>query len=740
MLKEVIRLESESGKTVDMTVRTLADRDTWGNPSQPTLCRAASSHTVQLLEEESYEYSLEATESGAAIEIEFLEPSEIFSRSSINPGQGRIEAARYTGFVDLKLETKDGECFFGHLEICPRKLGYTEEYRWMLDRIAQESAELALLPFAAARLGSLSSDAADSAESLYQQFEFLKERLTSPAFESAVEQLRHRPHTEFRALSEEVPQGKPVRGDRRLAQNLTKPGCRVPTRRSVGRLDTLPSVIRKVGYQESFETVPNQFVRFVVEHWTALVDKVAMAVKSWGQDKEARRRRAESEISDIRSLLEGLERLPAIRNMAPLAVFPSSNTVLRSRSGYREFLDAFLLTQAIASLSWEEDDESFSAAQRSVSDLYECWVFLEVLRIVASIPGFNVDRKPLLKSTSHGLSLGLSGSSEVLLISRGMLHGREVTLELCFNRTFAKERNIDSDGSWTVKMRPDVSISIEVDTPHSYGKTWLHFDAKYKLHGSSVGQSTAKSEDIRKMHAYRDAIRRSAGAYVIYPGSSSNTTKYNQYHEIVPGVGAFAMRPGENGEAVEPDEEFSLKSLICDVVGCAVSQGTSYSRSRFWDSKINMQEGFRSPFRSFLKRPPDDTPVLLGYIKGVEHLLAVESLMMYNIRAEPERTGSANLRSEELSAEILVMYGQNNVRIVQLTGEVLILRKHDLAVEQYVPAGDLYFGLRFQSPDLVVHNLFEQNLMDYHESTGLPLGSPAVISWGEFERRVINPG
>ena len=48
------------------------------------------------------------------------------------------------------------------------------------------------------------------------------------------------------------------------------------------------------------------------------------------------------------------------------------------------------------------------------------------------------------------------------------------------------------------------------------------------------------------MHAYRDAIRRSAGAYVIYPGDEERTP-FMEHHEVLPGLGAFPLRPGATG-------------------------------------------------------------------------------------------------------------------------------------------------------------------------------------------------
>ncbi len=53
-----------------------------------------------------------------------------------------------------------------------------------------------------------------------------------------------------------------------------------------------------------------------------------------------------------------------------------------------------------------------------------------------------------------------------------------------------------------------------------------------------------KEPTCLKMHAYRDAIRRTAGAYVLYPGDDQPKTKKG-FHEIIPGLGAFAIRPSD---------------------------------------------------------------------------------------------------------------------------------------------------------------------------------------------------
>src|SRR5207244_8632467 len=94
--------------------------------------------------------------------------------------------------------------------------------------------------------------------------------------------------------------------------------------------------------------------------------------------------------------------------------------------------------------------------------------------------------------------------------------------------------------------------------------THVHFDAKYRVDDLTglfglVGNEdeldeekrafrtnqVAKRADLLKMHAYRDAIRRTEGAYVIYPGTDPvQSQDWWAFHELLPGLGAFALRPG----------------------------------------------------------------------------------------------------------------------------------------------------------------------------------------------------
>ena len=61
------------------------------------------------------------------------------------------------------------------------------------------------------------------------------------------------------------------------------------------------------------------------------------------------------------------------------------------------------------------------------------------------------------------------------------------------------------------------------------------------------------------MHAYKDAIRRTGGAYVLYPGDKSINQK--GFHEIIPGLGAFPVKPSKTDSGIG-----ELKAFILEII------------------------------------------------------------------------------------------------------------------------------------------------------------------------------
>lgn len=252
---------------------------------------------------------------------------------------------------------------------------------------------------------------------------------------------------------------------------------------------------------------------------------------------------------------------------------------------------------------------------------------------------------------------------------------------------------------------------------------WLHFDAKYRIDSlleifgraeevENAGDEEAApgvpvrganssgkpvTEDLFKMHAYRDAIRRSSGAFVIYPGDpGSDPELLRQYHEILPGLGAFTLRPSAAGPA---GGIAHIRTFIADVLDHAADQASQHERYRYWRAEIFKDgprtDAAKSQAVSFLSRPPADTRVLLGYVRTAAQYRWIQEVRLYNLRAD-ERRGSVGLHSEELAAELVVLYGPDLERAAlwRVTGyPQLLTRERMLNLGYPHPGSTLYFCL-----------------------------------------------
>ena len=64
------------------------------------------------------------------------------------------------------------------------------------------------------------------------------------------------------------------------------------------------------------------------------------------------------------------------------------------------------------------------------------------------------------------------------------------------------------------------------------------------------------------MHAYKDGISNSIGAYVIYPGKNKDDGDiFNKFENKLGGVGAFSLNPGGDGTEREEISNF-IKDII----------------------------------------------------------------------------------------------------------------------------------------------------------------------------------
>ena len=86
------------------------------------------------------------------------------------------------------------------------------------------------------------------------------------------------------------------------------------------------------------------------------------------------------------------------------------------------------------------------------------------------------------------------------------------------------------------------------------------------------------------MHTYNDAIRKTVGSYVLYPGNNNNSVQNevsSSYDEILPGVGAFAIRPGN-----EDAGHNEIKKFIKKIIDFKSNPAGRLARKNYFDNMI----------------------------------------------------------------------------------------------------------------------------------------------------------
>lgn len=141
----------------------------------------------------------------------------------------------------------------------------------------------------------------------------------------------------------------------------------------------------------------------------------------------------------------------------------------------------------------------------------------------------------------------------------------------------------------------------------------------------------------------------------MYPGDTF-TDPLKGFHEIIPGLGAFAVRPtrGDDGS----DE---LKNFIVKIVDHFLNRASQHERMTYYtydvhskndSSKINDQIPDSIGGRRI--KPPVDVPVIVGYYRDYQYEWIVNN-NCYNVRIDTAIT------SEMAGARYLLLYNTETV-------------------------------------------------------------------------------
>ena len=633
---------------------------------------------LQLQENGRYEYELDTL--GLSL---LPETGNGAVKPSINPKRthcGIIEPGLNTGRLGLIVRNDDGTIVGkAAVEVRSLKVDYRDHYRRMMEDITDRCVSL-LMEIRSPSALRFSPDPGKTFETIHQRFAFLRSLLDSRHFRDALHRIATHPHRRWEPEETVCDIRRGFRPDARSQRQLAKGSRRVPLPAGHPLTATVSSLPERITVQKNVQTddtPENRFVKFVLRSFCGFLNSMRLKLEEVGNAGDTRLK------DDIKYLENGLESAlyaEIFRGVSEPDMLPLGSPVLQRKDGYREILQAWLKFDMAARLVWHGGDDVYGTGQRDIAALYEYWVFFRLLDIVAGI--FEL-KKPeveeLIEETGDGFGLKLKSGRHLAIRGSFASGGRKLLVEFGYNRTFSADGRRTKEGSWTKNMRPDYTLSLwpeefePEDAEAQELMVHVHFDAKYRvdrlaeLFGSDdpdveerqERRGTWKRADMLKMHAYRDAIRRTQGAYILYPGND-DPAKFTGFREILPGLGAFVMKPG-SGDA-------ELCKFIRDVVEHVCDRATARERQTYHTYRVNevpseyqvrQQIPEYEPQTKRRHAPPAETSVLVGWCKDEDHLKWIQQSKLYNFRMDTS-PGSLRLKPEIAGAKYLLLHGKGS--------------------------------------------------------------------------------
>ncbi len=685
--------------------------------------------TVQIIEGYRYEYELDKS-------FRLQAEGGIISQSKLNKRSGRIVPGIYVGTLQIFIKDESGNDA-GQFELevrSSKKADYHTEYRFMLEEITEKCTDL-LMQYTSPANQPFDVDHDNDPKTLYQRFAFLKSVLDSEEFWTAVHRVTTNPVTAWMQTEEH----RDIRSVRRMNRNVVRQLAgatnRIPLPNEHVLRKHMCSVPEKVttrGKVDTVDTPENRFIKYALETFKTLCGDFKSASKNGTRlNKEAGHLEKKSEETLNHAIFQKISRPSTL---------PLNSPVLQRKEGYREILRVWLMVNLAARLTWKGGEDVYKGGKRDVAMLYEYWLFFKLADLMEDLFSIQaLSPKNMIEETDDKLGLKLRQGRYLPLSGTFESDSRRLHVQFSFNKTFSGDKEYPSGGSWTRSMRPDYTLSIwpegisETEAEKQELIVHLHFDAKYKVENltslfgrddedlneekQEQNKGTYKRADLLKMHSYRDSIRRTAGAYILYPGGDG-IKDWRGFHEIIPGLGAFTMKPNR-----DDDGSSELRTFLKDVIEHFLnrtSQREKYSYQTFrtfktkQDSDSQVTEPLPEPIGDNRALIPDETFVLVGYYKNENHYKWIKSSGLYNARAG-NRRGSLRLSRGEAEAKFILLHSENELesnklfKVSKLGPRVF--SKRDLLREGYPGENDEKYYLVYEIDE---HNFPELNELTFN--------------------------
>lgn len=628
-----------------------------------------------------------------------------------NSHSGKISPNIYVGTLDLEIyhNSNPSKTYKLQLEVQSVKTSYREDYRYMLNDIAEYCTELILSANSPVSHSFEINPALDN-QTLYQRFAFVKAMLESEEFNIGLQRIISNPTTNWKTHSESTDVRQIKRfTSKNIRQLIHSPQkIKLPTQHSLQSLgiDSIATKIESSKKTEHIDTNENRFIKHALNTYLRFCEEIY-------NHPNAEIRLKKEAFSTI-ELLENNLQHSFFKEISRPTTLKLNSPILQRKEGYREQLKTWLNFDLAAKLIWKGGEDVYSGGKKDIATLYEYWLFFKLLEVVEkTFQLYSKGIEELIKPSKDGLNLTLKQGEFTAIEGIYNQANRDLNIRFNYNRSFKNNNSIKDSGSWTTTLRPDYTLSIwlkELSEPEAERQeqiVHIHFDAKYKVsnlnHLLSNGDANQEKEenkkgiyknaDLLKMHAYKDAIRRTGGAYVLYPGSKEMPLK--SFHEILPGLGAFPVNPTKGSNETEHLEHF-LKKVLEHFLN-RTTQRENLASKRYEIIKDNPTDKLQEPIPEYIngqKIIPDETFVLVGFYKSQKQYKWIIKNGLYNFRMGTGN-GSFPLNEKTVKAKYLLIHtkGQNSTdELWKIKGKGFkVYSKEDLLKKQYPSPSQPYY-------------------------------------------------
>lgn len=534
------------------TCGLLRIKQTAPNPQELTVIRPNLPPTTDLGDEygphlfEQTDYVIRVTANdGSRVELISPDPQLIQTIGHRQADRDTVSLINYrsqVGYSDFAV-MRDGVTEFKFtVEVFPSKLEYRQDFDEMLADVQEILTGLALEYLKATyNLGS----SVPNPDATGLEWLVLLKSVTDD-LERALQQIARHP---VRGLRREATMS-PVEHVRRVDSTV-----RGSVRRGSGSgehlvLDNGLVIRRMLPERKTESTLDTPEHRWIAAQINRICQRVAQLRREESLAKPNSRR--QRTIAELDLLEARMRRLATLEPLAAAEGTPPagfSSLLLQGAPGYREAFQKCIILM----LGLRIEGGPLNLSTKDVSELYEYWCFIALLRLVEDATGTKIPAKALFRVRQQGLSVMLE-RGKCTAVPFDLPNGRSITVE--YNPSFKGDLLLAS-------QRPDIVLTLK--DPQWPGLK-LVLDAKYRIDTSAKYQEQYSSpgppEDaLNVLHRYRDAIlvegeeegtpkRATVQAAALFPyrdqsGTFKESRLWKALNKI--GIGAVPLLPGDLG-------------------------------------------------------------------------------------------------------------------------------------------------------------------------------------------------